>query len=229
MDIHERTRALLGAESVELLHSSHVLVFGIGGVGAACIEALTRCGVGNIGVVDYDSVSVSNINRQLIATTETVGMKKTEAIRKRIELIDPDINVITYDMMFLPENADMIPFDQYDYVIDAIDTISAKIEIAVRCRDLCIPLISCMGTGNRVDPSLFTFCDIFETKNDPVARIMRHELRKRGIESLTVLFSSEKPNKADKTISAPASVSFVPPVAGMLLAGKVIRQLTGRE
>lgn len=228
MDIHERTRALLGGDSVELLHTSRVLVFGAGGVGSACIEALARCGIGNIGVVDYDVVSVSNINRQLIATSETVGMKKTDAVKRRIQIIDPDINVDIYDMLFLPENADMIPFEKYDYVIDAIDTISAKIEIAVRCRDARIPLISCMGTGNRIDPSLFRFCDVFETKNDPVARIMRHELRKRGIESLNVLFSAEEPEKADRSMNAPASVSFVPPVAGMLLAGRVIRELTGK-
>lgn len=216
-----RTISMIGQEATDLLASKRVAVFGLGGVGSACAEALCRGGIGNIDIIDFDSVSVSNLNRQLLSDIHSIGRKKTDTMLSRIRAVAPDVNVYPHSIMFLPETENEIDFSVLDYVIDCIDNVTAKIRLAEICLRHGIPLISSMGTGNRLDPTRFVIGDIFETSSDPLARVIRHELRKRGIPSLRVLYSTEIPVHLKER--SPGSMSFVPPVAGMILAGDVIR------
>ena len=232
-EIQARTELLIGASAVERLSACRVAVFGVGGVGGFCAEALARCGVGALDLVDADDVSVSNMNRQLIATRSTVGQRKVLAMRDRLADAAPDCRVTCHDLFYLPENADQIDLSVYDYVVDCIDTVSAKLELAVRCTALGVPVISAMGAGNKLDPTKFIITDIYKTETCPLARVMRRELRKRGVPSLKVVYSTETartPTLPDGTPSrTPGSVSFVPGVAGMILASEVVRDLTHAE
>ena len=226
MNEFARSELVLGKNSIEKLKNKKVMVFGIGGVGSYVCEALARTGVGNITVVDNDVVSESNINRQIIALHSTVGMNKVDVIEARIKDINPDCNVIKKQMFYLPENADEIDFSGYDYIVDAIDTVTAKIDIICRAADLDIPIISCMGTGNKSEPSMLEITDIYKTNVCPLARVMRRELKQRGIKKLNVLYSEEKPilPEADNP-RVPGSVAFVPSVAGLMIGGYVIKEL----
>ncbi len=230
MEQFSRTEMLLGKEAMSRLADSHVLVFGLGGVGGMLVEALARAGVGKLTIVDNDAVAPSNLNRQVIATQSSLGMKKTEAAKKRILDINPLCQVTAVEMFYLPEQADFIT-EEFDYIADAIDTVTAKLSIAERAQALGIPLISCMGTGNKLFPELLSLGDIFETSVCPLCRVMRTELRKRGIQKLTVVYSKEEPKKplrdeaTEGRRSTPGSVAWVPPVAGMMMAGKIVRDL----
>lgn len=229
-----RTAMVLGSDAVEKLKSAHIAVFGVGGVGGALCEALARAGVGSIDLFDNDSVSLSNINRQIIALHSTVGRPKVEVMRERILDINPACNVTVHQVFYLPENADDFPLSDYDYIADAIDTVSAKLELAVRAKAAGVPLIASMGTGNKLDPSRFEVTDISKTFGCPLARVMRRELKARGIHHLKVVFSSEEattspaetPEIALGGKRPPGSLSFVPPVAGFLMAGEIIKALT---
>ncbi len=232
----ERSSLLLGEAAIEKLQMTNILLFGIGGVGGAAAEALARCGVGSITLVDNDTVSVSNINRQIIATDETVGMQKTEAMKNRICLINPDCKVTVHNLFYLPDTMDIITKD-YDYVADAIDTVTAKIDIIMKCKALDIPVISCMGTGNKLHPELLEIENLYNTSVCPLCRVMRTELKKRGCSDVTVIYSKEVPRKPTASIEGktdakrqvPGSVSFVPPVAGFLMASKIIQDITGKK
>ena len=230
-EMNARTAMLLGNASLDRLSRCRVAVFGVGGVGGHCAEALARCGVGAIDLIDADDVSVSNMNRQMVATTETVGMRKVEAMRMRLAEAAPGCTVTCRDMFYLPENADEIDLSKYDYVADCIDTVIAKLELATRCSALNVPVISAMGAGNKLDPTKFIVTDIYKTETCPLARVMRRELRKRGVTKLKVVYSTETahtPVGPDGEPSrTPGSVSFVPGVAGMIMAGAIIRDLTG--
>lgn len=228
-----RSELLLGQEAMEKLENSHVAVFGVGGVGSYTVEALARCGVGEITLVDNDTVSLTNLNRQLIALHSTVGRLKTDVAKERLFDINPNIKVNSLATFFTPETSDCIDFSVFDYVVDAIDTVSGKIALVQICNNKNIPIISSMGTGNKLDPTKFEVTDIFKTSMCPLAKVMRYELKKRGIKKLKVVYSKEKP-KAHKSVtdeeagnrrSIPASVSFVPPVAGLIIAGEVIKDL----
>jgi len=224
---------LVGNEAVEKLASSKVIVFGVGGVGGYVCEALCRSGVGRIDVVDDDTVSITNINRQIIATQSTVGRNKTEVVCERMKQINPALECNGYDMFYLPETADKIDLSQYDFVVDAIDTVSGKIELAVRCQKLGVPLVSSMGTGNKLDPTRIVVTDIYKTKICPLARVMRGLCKKNGIKKLTVVYSEEEPmtplfqpeENDNPNKSIPASSAFVPPAAGLTIASFVVRQL----
>ncbi len=230
MDIFEREKMLIGDERVARLARKHVIVFGVGGVGSFVCEALARGGVGRITIVDGDTVSESNINRQIIALLSTVGRAKTEVMRERIADINPNAQVREYKHFYLPNDTGDIWENEYDYIVDAIDTISAKIDIAVRAKEMGIPLISSMGTGNKLDPTRFEITDIYKTSVCPVCRVMRRELKNRGVERLKVLYSAEEVRKPVKSADGgrtPASISFVPSAAGLIIAGEVIRELAG--
>ena len=236
--MHEfsRTELLLGAEGLEKLKHASVMVFGVGGVGSHCIEALARSGVGKLILIDNDTVSLTNINRQSIAYHSTVGRYKTEVMRERIADICPEIEVETYEMFVLPDNLEELILKRPDYVIDAIDTVTAKIGIAELTKKHGIPLISSMGTGNKLHPELFEITDLSKTSVCPLCKVMRRELKARGIRHLKVLYSPEKPvdtsghetgeDKGARRV-LPGSISFVPPVAGLLIAGEVIREISG--
>ncbi len=233
-----RTELLIGTEAEARVRDASVMVFGVGGVGSHCIEALARCGVGKLTLIDNDRVSLTNINRQSIAYHSTVGRYKTEVMRERIRDICPDICVDTYEMFVLPDNIDAL-FGQTgkpDYIIDAIDTVSAKIALVELAQREHIPIISSMGTGNKLHPELFRIADLAETRVCPLCRVMRKELKNRGIIHLKVLYSEEKPvDTGGRTTgedtgarrSLPGSISFVPPAAGLIIAGEVIRTLAG--
>ena len=233
-----RTELLIGTEAEARVRDASVMVFGVGGVGSHCIEALARCGVGKLTLIDNDRVSLTNINRQSIAYHSTVGRYKTEVLRERIRDICPDICVDTYEMFVLPDNIDAL-FGQTgkpDYIIDAIDTVSAKIALVELAQREHIPIISSMGTGNKLHPELFRIADLAETRVCPLCRVMRTELKNRGIIHLKVLYSEEKPvDTGGRTTgedtgarrSVPGSISFVPPAAGLIIAGEVIRTLAG--
>lgn len=230
-EIYSRTELLLGKEGMEKLRGSRVIVFGVGGVGSYVCEALARSGVGTISLVDSDKVSKSNINRQLIALHSTVGRLKTSVMAERIADIDPTITVREYPVFFLPDNRGGIDLSEYDFIVDAIDTVSAKLFLAEEANRIGVPIIASMGTGNKLDPTRFKICDISKTSVCPLARVMRVELRKRGINKLTVLFSDEEPIKTGvkDEISGkevPASASFVPSVAGLMIGGWVVKQLS---
>ncbi|MBR5742838.1 MAG: tRNA threonylcarbamoyladenosine dehydratase [Clostridia bacterium] len=234
----ERSELLLGKEAMARLAGAHVAVFGVGGVGGYALEALVRTGVGEITAVDKDTVNLSNLNRQIIATRDTVGLFKVDAAEQRARSINPDVTFHAIRTFYLPENAEEIDLSAFDYVVDAVDTVSAKIELAVRARAAGVPLISSMGAGNKLDPTRFEVADLARTSVCPLARVMRRELKKRGIEHLKVVYSREEPlsprreETGESAEGAPArrklspgSVAFVPSVAGLILAGEVIRDL----
>ena len=233
MNPFTRTELLLTPQGVEKLKRSAVAIFGIGGVGGFAAEALARSGVGRLDLFDHDTVSISNLNRQIIATLDTVGEPKVEVMKKRIASINPAAEVRANRCFYLPENADSIDLSQYDYIIDAVDTVSAKLELAERATRLGVPVISCMGAGNKLDPTRFEVADLSKTSVCPLARVMRLELRRRGITHLKVVYSKEEPrtplkaepNDAPGRRSVPGSASFVPSVAGLIAAGEVIREL----
>lgn len=221
----QRTEILLGSEAMETLRKSRVAVFGIGGVGGHVAEALVRSGIGAIDLIDNDDVCLSNINRQIFATLSTVGQPKTQAAMKRLLDINPDCNITVHNIFFMPDTAGMIDFSQYDYVVDAIDTVTGKIEIIMRSQSADVPVISSMGAGNKLDPTAFEVADIYKTSVCPLARVMRRELKKRGVQKLKVVYSKEQP--AVSRADFPASNAFVPSVAGLIIAGEVIKDLTG--
>ncbi len=223
-----RTQMLLGEDKMNRLAKARVAIFGVGGVGGYVVEALARSGVGSFVLVDSDKVSVSNINRQIIATHKTVGQYKVDVMRDRILEINPNAEVKIKRCFFLPENADEFDFTEYSYVVDAVDTVTAKIQIILKAKAIDIPVISSMGAGNKLEPSMFQVGDIYETSMCPLAKVMRHELKKRGIKSLKCVYSTEKPIKSEVSLCSeriPGSVAFVPSVAGLIIAGEVIKDL----
>lgn len=242
-----RTELLLGKEAMERLSRAKVAVFGIGGVGGYVCEALVRSGVGSFDLVDDDKVCLTNLNRQIIATRKTVGQYKAEVMKERILEINPDAKVEIHKCFFLPENADEFPFEEYDYIVDAVDTVTAKIALVMKAQEKGVPIISSMGAGNKLDASQFQVADIYKTKVCPLAKVMRRELKKRGVKKLKVVYSEEKPTRPidDMAISCrtncicppgakhkcterrdiPGSVAFVPSVAGLIIAGEVIKDL----
>ena len=233
---YSRTELLIGEEGVSRLKKSSVMVFGVGGVGSHCIEALARSGVGKLILVDNDVVSMTNINRQSIAYHSTVGKYKTEIMRDRIKDICPEIEVVTYETFVLPENIDTLFTEKVDYIIDAIDTVTAKLVLVEMAKEKNIPIISSMGTGNKLHPERFEVTDIYKTSVCPLCKVMRKELKARGIRKLKVLYSKEQPvdtsgkvieEQMGKRRSLPGSISFVPPVAGLIIAGEVVRELAG--
>lgn len=230
MEIFSRTENLIGKESVEKLQNARVAVFGIGGVGGYVCEALARSGVGALDLIDKDVVSPSNINRQIIALHSTIGQLKTEVMAQRIKDINPSVIVRTHNVFYLPETAEQFDFSDYDYVVDAIDTVSGKIALAEQAQRSKTPFISSMGTGNKLNPTLFEVSDIAKTTVCPLARVMRRELKKRGIEHVKVVYSKEEPLRGGEVDeetgkAVPASIAFVPSVAGLIIAGEVIKDL----
>ena len=233
-----RTALLLGEEGIHKLNRSRVAVFGIGGVGGYTVEALARSGVGHFLLVDNDKVALSNLNRQIIATLDTVGKYKTRVMKERILSINSEAEVETRECFFLPENAEEFDFSSFDYVVDAVDTVAAKLELVVRAQKAGVPVISSMGAGNKLDPTRFEVADIYQTSVCPLARVMRRELKARGVKGLKVVYSREEPrtpakspleeDKASARRSIPGSIAFVPSVAGLIAAGEVIKDLTKR-
>ena len=229
--ITERTELLIGKEAVSLLKAKHVAVFGVGGVGGYVCEALARSGIEKFTLVDKDVVSISNINRQIIALNSTVGRSKVSVMKDRMLDINPNIQVMDRECFYLPENADDFDFKEYDYIVDAVDTVTAKLSIIAKAKDVGVPVISAMGAGNKLDPSRFRATDIYKTSGCPLAKVMRRELRKRGIDELKVVFSDEEPIKvsgeADPVTHkvTPGSIAFVPAAAGLVIAGEVIKDL----
>lgn len=219
-----RTKMLIGESALEKLSESKVAVFGVGGVGGYVVEALARAGVGNIDLIDNDEINISNLNRQIIALHSTLGKAKVDVIEERVHDINPTINTRTFKIFFSPETSDMFDFSKYDYVIDAIDSVTGKIELILKSQQENTPIISSMGTGNKLHPEMFEISDIYKTSVCPLAKVMRHELKQRGVKKLKVLYSKETPIK-DKGVRTPSSISFVPPVAGLIIAGEVIRDL----
>jgi len=230
-DQFSRTRILIGDDALTKLSKSRVAVFGVGGVGGYVCEALARSGVGFFDIVDNDNVSISNINRQIIATHKTVGQPKVLVMKERMLDINPDADIAAHQCFFLPENSHEFHFEDYDYVVDAVDTVSAKLEIIVKAKEAGVPVISSMGAGNKLNAEGFRIADIYKTKVCPLAKVMRHELKKKGIDSLKVVYSEEQPLKPDYIEaeqgrrSTPGSMAFVPSVAGLLIAGEVVRDL----
>lgn len=234
----ERSAMLLGTEQVEKLADKTVAVFGIGGVGGYVVEALVRTGIGSFDLIDHDTVSVTNMNRQIIATMDTIGRNKAEVMKDRILSINPEARVHVHDCFFLPENADEFVFEEYDYVVDAVDIVTAKLEIIERAKKAGVPVISSMGAGNKLDPTQFVVTDISKTSVCPLAKVMRRELKKRGISDVKVVYSKEEaltplldPQKetndgAQTRKKVPGSVAFVPSVAGLIVASEVIKDLT---
>lgn len=234
-DEFSRTELLLGSEAIKRLSQSRVIVFGIGGVGSYCVEALARSGIGTIAMVDNDMVSISNINRQLVATHKTLGKYKVDVASEHILDINPSCNVKTFNCFFSEENAGKIDLTEYDYVIDAIDSVSSKVHLIVLSKKLGIPIISSMGAGNKLDPTAFKIADIYKTEMCPLAKTIRKHLRDNKVSDLKVVFSNEpvkipigkvNENNGDR-LSVPGSVAFVPSVAGLILAGEVIKELSG--
>ncbi len=245
-----RTQLLLGSEAMERLAGSRVAVFGIGGVGGYVCEALVRSGVGAFDLIDDDKVCLTNLNRQIIATRSTVGKYKVDVMEARMKDINPNVDIRTHKCFFLPENADTFPFSEYDYVVDAVDTVSAKLTLAVKAQEAGVPIISSMGAGNKLDASAFRVADIYKTSMDPLARVMRRELKKRGVRKLKVVYSQEQPIRpiADMSISCrthcicppgakhkcterrdiPGSTAFVPSVVGLIIAGEIVRDISGK-
>ncbi len=246
-DQFERTELLLGREAIDKLAHSRVAIFGIGGVGGYVCEALVRSGVAAFDLIDKDTVALSNLNRQIIATRKTIGKYKAEVMRDRILEINPDADVRIHNCFFLPENADEFPFEEYDYIVDAVDTVTAKIALVMKATEKNIPIISSMGAGNKLDGSMFRVADIYKTKVCPLAKVMRRELKKRGVKKLKVVYSEELPVRPIRNVESdskaednnpldekkirrkdtPGSVAFVPSVAGMIIAGEVVKDLCG--
>ena len=245
-----RTEVLLGKEAMEKLKNAKVAVFGIGGVGGYVCEALVRSGVGAFDLIDDDKVCLTNLNRQIIATRKTIGKYKTDVMKDRILEINPDARVEVHKCFFLPENADEFPFEEYDYIVDAVDTVTAKISLVMKAQEMNVPIISSMGAGNKLDASQFRVADIYKTKVCPLAKVMRRELKKRGVKKLKVVYSEEQPTRPveDMAISCrtncicppgaahkcterrdiPGSVAFVPSVAGLIIAGEVVKDLAAK-
>ena len=245
-----RTELLLGKEAMEKLKNAKVAVFGIGGVGGYVCEALVRSGVGAFDLIDDDKVCLTNLNRQIIATRKTVGKYKTDVMKDRILEINPDARVEVHKCFFLPENADEFPFEEYDYIVDAVDTVTAKISLVMKAQEMNVPIISSMGAGNKLDASQFRVADIYKTKVCPLAKVMRRELKKRGVKKLKVVYSEEQPTRPveDMAISCrtncfcppgaahkcterrdiPGSVAFVPSFAGLIIAGEVVKDLAAK-
>ena len=219
-----RTEMLIGNDAVEKLKQAHIAVFGIGGVGSYVVEALARAGVGNLDLIDNDDVNLTNINRQIIALHSTVGKSKVEVAKARVLDINPRVNVKIYKTFFTPETSQEFDFSKYDYVVDAIDSVAGKIELILKAQEANVPIISCMGTGNKLHPEKFEIADIYKTSVCPLAKVMRTELKKRGVKKLKVLFSTETPIKQEGQ-RIPASISFVPSIAGLIIAGEVVREL----
>lgn len=246
-DRFSRTELILGKDAIKKLASSRVAVFGVGGVGGYAVEALARSGVGALDLIDSDKICLSNINRQIIATQNNIGQYKVDEAKKRVLSINPDCVVRTYKIFYLPETEDMFDFSQYDYVVDAIDTVSGKLALVENAKKTGTPVISSMGAGNKLDPTAFRVADIYSTSVDPLAKIMRYECRKRKIDKLKVVYSCEKPlcpkkeetsegkgenlsdvnEKSKPRRSVPGSTAFVPSVVGLIIAGEVIKDLTG--
>ena len=235
-----RTEALLGLEAVEKLKKSTVAVFGIGGVGGYVAEALARSGIGCLELVDHDTVSVTNINRQIVALRSTVGKYKVDVMKERVMDINPDITVIGHKCFYLPETAEQFDFAKYDYVVDCIDTVTGKLQLIEAAKAAGVPVISSMGAGNKLDPTAFEVADISKTSVCPLAKVMRRELKKRGIKNVKVVYSKEEPVEAKISLkeaeiqesgrrNIPASCAFVPSVAGLILAGEVIKDLAGNN
>ncbi len=233
----DRTRRLLGGNAMEKLNKSHVAVFGIGGVGGHVVDALVRSGIGAITIVDSDEVALSNINRQLIATEKSIGRKKVEVMKEHILEINPEVSVYMFDCFFLPETKGEFDFSQYDYVVDAVDTVSAKLALVEACQEAGVSIVSSMGAGNKLDATAFEVTDIYKTSVCPLAKVMRRELKKRGIKKLKVVYSKEEaiePIEEESFVSdearsrraTPGSVAWVPSVAGLILAGEVIKDLS---
>lgn len=227
-----RTELLIGSEALKKLGNSHIAIFGIGGVGGYIAEALARSGVGKLDIFDNDTVSLTNINRQIIATHKTIGMPKVEAMKQRIADINPSAQVNAYQTFYMPENSSEFDFSQYDYIADAVDTVTAKIEIAVQAQKCGTPLISSMGAGNKLNPAMFEVSDIYKTSVCPLAKVMRRELKARGIKKLKVVYSKEQPLKPvgeTEEISVkravPGSTAFVPSVAGLIMASEIIKDI----
>lgn len=221
-EIFSRTERIVGSEGIEKLQKSHVLIFGIGGVGGHCIEALVRAGIGKVTIVDKDTVDITNINRQIIADLNTVGMKKTEAMEARLKNINRDVEVICKDMFYLPEEGDNFDFSEYSYVVDAIDNVTAKLDIIDRSKGAGTPVISSMGTGNKLEPTMLEVSDIHKTSVCPLAKVIRKELKKRNIKDVKVVYSKEEPLVR---ANPPGSVSFVPSAAGLIIAGEVVKDI----
>ena len=248
-DQFERTELLLGREAIDKLAHSRVAIFGVGGVGGYVCEALVRSGVAAFDLIDKDTVALSNLNRQIIATRKTIGKYKAEVMRDRILEINPDADVRIHNCFFLPENADEFPFEEYDYIVDAVDTVTAKIALVMKATEKNIPIISSLGAGNKLDGSMFRVADIYKTKVCPLAKVMRRELKKRGVKKLKVVYSEELPVRPIRNVESdskaeennpldekkirrkdtPGSVAFVPSVAGMIIAGEVVKDLCGRR
>ena len=242
-----RTEILIGKEAMEKLKASRVAVFGIGGVGGYVCEALVRTGVGAFDLIDDDKVCLTNLNRQIIATRKTVGQYKTDVMKERILDINPDADVRVHQCFFLPENADRFPFEEYDYIVDAVDTVTAKIALVMKAQEMNIPIISSMGAGNKLDAGAFRVADIYETKVCPLAKVMRRELKKRNVKHLKVVYSEEEPitpfieesnscktncicppgtqRKCTVRRAIPGSVAFVPSVVGLMIAGEVVKEI----
>ena len=223
-DRFSRSCRVFGEDNMERVFKSRVIVFGLGGVGGAAAEALVRAGVGVLGIVDKDTVDITNINRQIIATDKTVGMNKTDALEERLVTINPNLKINKYNLFYLPETADEIDLSEYDFVVDCIDNVTAKLELIERCEKLGVPIISSMGTGNKLHPEMLEIADINKTSVCPLARVIRRELKNREIKKLTVVYSKEEPVTTDSRV--PGSTSFTPPVAGYLMCSYVIRKLT---
>ena len=250
LDQFSRTQLLLGKEAMDALSASRVAVFGIGGVGGYVCEALVRSGVGAFDLIDDDKICLTNLNRQLIATRSTVGKYKVDVMEARMKDINPNVDIRTHKCFFLPENADEFPFSEYDYVVDAVDTVSAKLSLAVKAQEAGVPIISSMGAGNKLDATAFRVADIYKTSMDPLARVMRRELKKRGVKKLKVVYSQEQPIRPieDMSISCrthcicppgakhkcterrdiPGSTAFVPSVVGLIIAGEIVRDISGK-
>lgn len=245
-----RTQLLLGKEAMDALSASRVAVFGIGGVGGYVCEALVRSGIGAFDLIDDDKICLTNLNRQLIATRSTVGKYKVDVMEARMKDINPNVDIRTHKCFFLPENADEFPFSEYDYIVDAVDTVSAKLSLAVKAQEAGVPIISSMGAGNKLDATAFRVADIYKTSMDPLARVMRRELKKRGVKKLKVVYSQEQPIRPveDMSISCrthcicppgakhkcterrdiPGSTAFVPSVVGLIIAGEIVRDISGK-
>lgn len=234
-----RTALLVGTQAIEKLEASRVAIFGIGGVGGYVAEALARSGVGSFDLIDNDTVALTNLNRQIIATHATLGQPKVQVMAERIHAINPEAHVYVHQCFFLPENAHEFDFSQYDYVVDAVDTVAAKITIIMAAKAAGVPVISSMGAGNKMDPGKFQVADIFKTSVDPLARVMRQEMKKRGVKKLKVVYSTELPltpldepddachEEAPQRRALPGSTAFTPSAAGLLLASEVVKDLIG--
>lgn len=219
-----RTEILLKPDGMQKLSEARVAVFGIGGVGGHAVEALARSGIGQLDLIDSDVVNVTNINRQMVAALDTIGRYKVDVAAEKIKQINPECVVRTYKTFFLPETSDSFDFDKYDYVVDAIDTVAGKVELVVKAKAMGVPVISSMGAGNKLDPTAFEVADLYKTSVCPLAKVMRHECKKRGIDSLKVVYSKEEPKPFAGEIG---SVAFVPSVVGLIMAGEVVKDITG--